>query len=131
MKNLQSSIGLNVAEAEFYALCHGGAHGLGMKSFFADLGVTTSVDLCSDSSSAGSFASRKGLGRQRHVQTRYLWIQERVACKDVSLGKALGTENPADLLTKHLPRETIAKHLEFSGLIIRGGRAEAGLKTSK
>ena len=98
--NLQSSIGLNVAEAEFYALCHGGAHGLGMKSFFADLGVKTALDLCSDSNSAGAFASRKGLGKQRHVQTRYLWIQERVACRHFRVKKIRTEKNTSDMLTK-------------------------------
>ena len=118
LKNLQSSIGLNVAEAEFYALCHGGAHGLGMKSFFADLGVTTSVDLCSDSSSAGSFASRKGLGRQRHVQTRYLWIQERVACKHFRVKKIRTERNTADMLTKSVGLQTIKKHLKTLGFAL-------------
>ena len=28
--SIQSALGLNVGEAEFYALVHGGAHGLGM-----------------------------------------------------------------------------------------------------
>ena len=66
----------------------------------------------------------------RHIIIGQLWIQERLAHKDIGLGNVLGTEKPADLLTKHLPRETMAKHLSFSGLIVRDGRAEAGLKTA-
>ena len=37
--NLQSVLGLNVSEAEFYALTHGAAHGLGMQSYFLDIGI--------------------------------------------------------------------------------------------
>ena len=97
----------------------------------ADFGDEITVAIWSDATAAIAIAQRGALGKLRHIQTQYLWIQERVASKDVSLGKVLGTENPADLLTKHLPRETMAKHLEFSGLVIKGGRAEAGLQTSK
>ena len=79
--NLQSAIGLNVSESDYYALVHGGAHGLGLQAFPNDLGVKVNVEVASDSSSAKSFASRQGLGKQRHVQTRYLWLQERVALK--------------------------------------------------
>ena len=55
--NLETSVGLNVSERDFYALVHAAAYGLGL-----------------DSSSAKASASRRGLGKQRHVQTRYLWI---------------------------------------------------------
>ena len=57
---LQSAIGLNVSEAEYYALCHGGAHGLGMQAYLRDLGLDMAVVVQSDSSSAKSFASRRG-----------------------------------------------------------------------
>lgn len=33
---LQTSVGLNVAETEYYALCYGAAQGLGLKSFMKD-----------------------------------------------------------------------------------------------
>eukprot|EP00971_Amphidinium_carterae_P343017 6482542-Amphidinium_carterae.1 len=36
--NMQTSVGLNVSECEFYALCHGAAHGLGMQAYLRDLG---------------------------------------------------------------------------------------------
>ena len=65
--NLQTSVGLNVSECEFYALVHGGAHSLGMKAFLADLGLSLSIALESDSDAAGAFCSRRGLGKQRHV----------------------------------------------------------------
>ncbi len=39
----------------------------------------------------------------RHIQTRYLWLQERVAAKHLRLEKIKGELNPADILTKVLP----------------------------
>ena len=70
--NLQGATGLNVSECEYYALTHGAAHGLGLRSYMSDLGFEMSLEILSDSSAAKAFASRRGLGRQRHVQTRYL-----------------------------------------------------------
>ena len=113
--NLQSSIGLNVAEAEFYALRHGGAHSLGMQSFFRDLGIKTDLEICSDSSSAGSFSSRRGLGKQRHVQTRYLWIQERVSCRHFRIKKIRTENNTSDILTKSSGAQTSQKHMRTLG----------------
>ena len=47
-----------------------------------------------------AFAARRGLGKMRHIETRYLWVQEHLALKTFRLHKVLGTENPADVLTK-------------------------------
>ena len=70
--NMQTALGLNVGEAGFYALVHGGCHGLGFQAFLQDLGMDLKLVVESDSNSARAFTSRRGLGKQRHVQTRYL-----------------------------------------------------------
>ena len=76
--NLQGATVLNVSECEYHALTDGAAHGLGLRSHMADLGFEMSLEVLSDGSAARAFASRRSLGRQRHVQTRYLLLQERV-----------------------------------------------------
>ena len=95
-----------------------------------DFGDDLFVSLWSDASAAIAISQRSGLGKLRHIQTQYLWLQERVSCKDVALTKVLGTNNPADLLTKHLSRPDMDRHLGFSGLIIRTGRADGSLHIS-
>ncbi len=52
-------------------------------------------------------------------------MQERSRTKDIELYKIPGTENPADMLTKHLARDVLDKHLGFSGIERRVGRAES------
>ena len=47
-----------------------------MQSMMADLGVTTQVRVWTDSNAAKAIASRRGLGKTRHVELRYLWLQE-------------------------------------------------------
>ena len=97
--NLQGGTGLNVSDSEYYGLTHGAAHGLGLRSYMADLGFEMSLEILSDSSAAKAFASRRGFGRQRHVQIRYLWLQERVAAGHLSIQKIKTTHNIADILT--------------------------------
>ena len=59
---------------------------------------------------------RRGLGRMRHIQTRYLWIQERVGANHISISAVAGTKNPADILTKPGIRgPTLKAHLERLG----------------
>ena len=98
---LQVPISLSSAEAEYYSVTKGGANVLGTQAYLQDwkLPVEAKI-LYSDSSSAKAFASRRGLGKQRHVQTRFLWLQDRVAAGHLQVRTLKGTENPSDLLTK-------------------------------
>ena len=75
--NLQTPIGLNVSEAEFYALVHGSCHALGIQSYLRDLGINVDITIESDSNAAKAFASRQGLGKQR--QTTEFRIQHNSA----------------------------------------------------
>ena len=115
--NLQTSVGLNVSECEFYALVHGAAHGLGLQAYLHDLGINLPLVIESDSTSAKSFASRRGLGNQRHVQTRYLWIQDRVAANNFVIKKVATAKNVSDILTKVMDRSTLNKHMETLGYV--------------
>ena len=98
---LQSTVALSSAEAEYYALTKGAAYTMGTRSFFRDLRrelrITT---LFTDSSSGLAFSSRRGLGRMRHIETRYLWLQDAVAQKLLKVVKVHTDENIADVLTK-------------------------------
>ncbi len=63
-------------------------------------------------------ASRFGTSRKtRHVQLRYLFIQDLVQEGVIQLVKVLGTLNPADVATKWVTLETLARHLGKLGLI--------------
>ena len=107
---LQASIGLSSAEAEYYALVRGACFGLGMQAYFEDWDIKLRLRVHSDSSSARSFAKRLGLGKQRHVMTRFLWIQERVRLKHFQIVCIDGKKNPADLMTKALTKSEIDMH---------------------
>ena len=92
--------GLSGAESEYYAVTKGGCSGLGLQSLFADWTLKLQLSLNADSSSAKAVASRRGAGKStRHIQTRMLWLQERVAAKHVRVVKVATESNPADMLT--------------------------------
>ena len=94
----------------------------------ADFGDTLQGGLWSDASAAIAISQRTGLGKLRHIQIQFLWLQERVAAKDLQLTKVVGTANPADMLTKYLAKADLDKHLEFSSLNLRAGRADGSLQ---
>ena len=108
---------MNVAECEFYALCHGASHGLRLQAFLVDLGLEMKLEVESDNNSAQSFSSRQGLGKQRHVQTRFLWLQDAVAAERVSIKRIPTSLNTSDILTKAVDGSTLRKHLETIGLL--------------
>ena len=93
-----------------------------------DFDDVLTIGLYSDASAAIAISQRKGLGKIRHISTQYLWLQERVANKHLQLHKAIGTNNPADILTKPINAETLHKHLQFSNLNTTTGRADQALQ---
>jgi hypothetical protein len=95
----------------------------GLRSLASELGfgeLSNIVRLGTDSSAAKSFVCRRGLGRMRHLEIRDLWLQDEVAKGQLVVYKVLGTENPADLMTKFLSEKDIESRLERLGLKIVG-----------
>ena len=56
--------------------------------------------------------SRTGVEKTRHIQVRWLWIQEAIRDKVVRLKKVEGTENEADMGTKDLDGPTHQRLLQ-------------------
>ena len=48
----------------------------------------------------------------KHIHARYLWIRKLIGEKVVSVHHIAGTDNPADIFTKALPRDAMQKHLK-------------------
>ena len=103
-----------LAEAEYYAMTEGSTRCLGLQTMLKEMGVEVGIVVIStDSSSAKSFASRRGLGKMRHIEVKELWLQEAVCRGRIKLQKIAGPENPADFFTKYLTTAEIDKHLKF------------------
>ena len=74
-------------------------------------------------------AQRRGLGKTRHVATRYLWLHQKQAQNEVKLTKIRGTDNDADILTKHVDEGTMNKMLEQMSFEYRHGRSAAATRS--
>ena len=96
----QATVALSSGEAEYYALVKGAAEGLGIQALMKDLGWKGKVRINVDASAAKSVASRVGIGKIRHLDVKFMWIQEAVRAGRIVIRKVRGVENPADILTK-------------------------------
>ena len=90
---------------------------------YSDLGESVAINLNTDASAAKAIATRRGLGKLRHLAVHLLWLQQRVAVGDLSISKVKGESNPADILTKNVNREILLRHLTAIGLHFEEGRA--------
>ena len=119
----QSTVALSSGEAELTGIVKGAAQGLGLQSLAADLGMVRSVHVSTDAAAAVGICRRRGLGKVRHLAVADLWVQDRLKKGDFFLHRVPGVGNPADILTKHVDRIILSKHMLFLGLALEEGRA--------
>ena len=93
-------------------------------SVLKDFDWTLKGRVLGDASAALGIINRKGLGRTRHIDTGMLWIQQTAADKRLEYGKVLGTDNPADLLTKYLASDMLERHCAKLSSTWPSGRAD-------
>ena len=71
-------VALSSGEAEFYGVVKGMCEALGIKGIAKDMGLDFSITLSTDSSAAKGIATRKGLEKVKHLETRTLWAQDKI-----------------------------------------------------
>ena len=91
---------------------------MGLKSVAADLGVSLAVKIMTDASAAKAAVSRTGLGKLRHVEVKYLWLQDLVTKGKIQVAKVARQNNPADALTKYQGAAEMRKVLEKVGVLV-------------
>ena len=126
----QSNIALSSAEAELYAIVTAASEAIGLKTMIKDYGGDATPYIHVDATAAIGIAQRKGLGKVRHLDTQALWIQDAVRQRRVCLEKVLGTENPSDLMTKHLDTKSMDKMLSKMNICTYEGRARSTPQTA-
>ena len=125
----QTEVALSSGEAEYYGAVKAAGVGLGFQSLLSDLGIQLPVRVWTDSTATIGICSRDGLGKLRHIDTKCLWLQHQVRSRRIEVRKVKGTENPADVFTKHLSSaQTVEALLKLFGCEYRGGRPEGAPK---
>ena len=113
---------LSSGESEWHGVTKAAAEGLGVQAGIHDLGDELDLEVCTDSSAALGIGLRRGLGKLKHVESRYFWLQHAVHNKRLSLRKEGTKTNRADPFTKYLDRETLERHLTAIGFVVLTGR---------
>ena len=120
----QNVVALSSGEAEYYGLVKAASHGIGMRNLLHDLGCTRieKIQVLTDASAAMGIASRRGIGKVRHIEVSQLWLQDKVMRNEVELVKIRTDQNPADSLTKHVNWDILDKHMRHVNARHEAGR---------
>ena len=127
----RNHVTMGSAEAELMALVKCTQECMGVQAMLRDWGREITATLYADSSAALAIAKRKGAGKLRHIHVSALWIQDVQDRGGAEYTKILGTDNPADLMTKYLARDKIDKHMSTVGQVFQQGHAGKGLEMQK
>ena len=119
----QTVIALSGGEAELYAIVKATSVSLGMQGLLTDIGVSAKIRVFTDASTGKSIATRRGLGKIRHLDTSTLWVQEQVQKGAIEVSKIKNLFNSADLFTKHLNKDEILRCMESMGHVYETGRS--------
>ena len=115
----QKSISLSTQESELYACTKALSESMGVKSLLKDFDFVADIVVSIDAKAVHDLAYRTGLGRARHVETSWLWIQQMLEQEKFTIRKIDGDQNPADLLTKPMDQAKIANLMAIAGLHVR------------
>ncbi len=108
---VQQTVACSSCESEFYAMCTGAAEVLFVEALAREMELNPGVPLlATDSSSAKAVSEKPGMPqRMKHMQVRFLHLQQLVQSKRVKPVKINTLVNAADILTKHVSAETLER----------------------
>ena len=98
--------------------------GLGLQAVLRDFNLEVEITVKSDATAAIAIASRRGLGKVRHIEVCQLWLQQKVKEGVLRIVKVGTHENAADALTKYVSRESMSTHLRNTNQCALTGRHE-------
>ena len=114
----QKSIALSSCEAEYLAAVGGGSEGLFIGRLWQFLlNKMVKVSVITYSSSCRAFAQRLGVGKLKHVDVKYLWLQMKLKEGELHMESIGTTLNPADLGAKKLSKLRRAFLMYLVGMV--------------
>ena len=127
---IQNVVATSSGEAEFYALTKSASRALRPVAMAVDMAKVVKPRVRVDAAASTAMATRRGVGRVRHLHTQVLWVQEAVARRELTIVKEPGLENPADMGTKHLAQREMRECLRRAGCHITGGRSRMAFRVA-
>ena len=74
------------------------------------LGFAVKPALAIDAKATEHILHRQGIGKLKHTDVAYLWVQDEIKSQRLRVRRVRSEENVADLGTKPLSKTVIAKH---------------------
>ena len=99
-----------------------------MVSMAKDWGILLKGHVWMDATAGMAIGSRRGLGKVKHIDTAFLWVQDVVSKGKVTLGKKDTKDMLADILTKPSEWKVIERMTSGMGYRFQGGKHELGLR---
>ena len=102
----QGTVALSSRESEMYALGAQSAELIFAQAILKEIGLSFLIHARADSSTARAMATKEGACRKmKHIHTRFLFIQDLVFRKALTMSSVKTGVNPSDIGTKALGRE--------------------------
>ena len=109
----QHSVALSSAESELYAICSAVSEAIHLSNVITETEITeksVTIHVHSDSQSAIAISARTGPGKKsKHIQIRFLFVQDMVQTGHVKLHKVHTGSNCSDRQTKFIGKDKISK----------------------
>ena len=86
------------------------------------MGLTVGIKMHTDPSAAKGIATRRGVGKVKHLETRTLWVQDKVERGVIRMRKVSGETNRADMFTKYLSAVKLQSLMNQVPVYERDGR---------
>ena len=100
---------------------------LGDQSVALGLNVKLGLEVYMDATAGAAIGSRRGLGRAKHIDTCFLWVQDLITAGKIKVKKVHTSENFSDVLTKAVPGVVLRRLVERMGFVFRKGRSNLAL----
>ena len=116
----QGTLALSSGEAELYAIGQGVSEAPFVRSMLLEskLAKKVSVIAHTDSTAGKSMVTRFGTGKKtKHVELRFLYVQNLVQMGLLRMAKIEGTRNPADLMTKYVATDVLQRLKAHIGVV--------------
>ena len=114
----QRSIALSSCESEYLSAVGGAAEGLYVGRLWRFLTrKEVAVNTITDSSSCRAFSQRQGVGRLKHIDAKFLWVQQRLKEGAMATEGVPTLLNVADIGTKRLTKVRRAFLMYLMGMV--------------
>ena len=104
------------------------AESIALQSLGKGWNLNYSITLHLDAEACIGALSRRGLGKAKHIDTVFMWVQDKIESTRITIKKEPTKDMIADMLTKFLSGGEVIRFLYLMGYVCREGQHPLSLK---